>query len=663
MQIITKVQRCSWLIVCLVLAMFSTFAMAQNQTGKPFLHPLFCDNMVLQRDLADPIWGWTEAGKVVTVAMNGKTAKATADADGKWMAKIGPFKAGGPFTLTVSGSQTVTLKNVMVGDVWICSGQSNMQMGIGIAGNAQQEIANANYPNIRLFSVPNTIAYEPMQTVNSQWQICTPQSIATAGSWGGFSAAGYYFGRYLHQQLNVPIGLIHTSWGGTIAEAWTSKEALQTMPDFQTPLAQFAQFVEDQKQASYNFSDRINEWYKKNDIGSTDWGTPTFDDTAWKTAAQPQLWEQNILPNFDGIVWFRKEINLPADWSGKDAVLHLGTIDDFDTTMVNGVQVGSTYAYNQPRNYKIAGSILKPGKNIIAVRVLDTGGGGGFYGDPALMKLEVAGAPQIAPIALNGNWKYQVSANLAKLPSPPQQLSKNPNVTTVLYNGMIAPLVPFGIKGAIWYQGESNASRGKQYQTLLPTMINDWRTRFGVGDFPFLVVQLANYMDTPAQPVESAWAELREAQTLTAKRMKNVGLAVTIDIGDPKDIHPKNKQEVGRRLGLAALAIAYGQKLEYSGPIYRSMEVKGNTIRVSFDHLGGGLVAKDNEKLIGFAIAGADKKFVWADAVIDGDTVVVSSPQISNPVAVRYAWGNSPLCNLYNKAGLPASPFRTDIAK
>jgi sialate O-acetylesterase len=365
------------------------------------------------------------------------------------------------------------------------------------------------------------------------------------------------------------------------------------------------------------------------------------------------------LPNFDGLVWFRREFDLPAGWAGKDLTLSLGPIDDRDTTWVNGTKVGATNEYNAPRNYRVAANILKPGRNVLAVRVLDTGGGGGFYGKPEDVKLQIAGDSATAPLSLAGEWRYLVSAPLVGLQPPPANFDNNPNGVSVLYNSMIAPLVPFGIKGAIWYQGESNAGRAQQYRTLLPTLVRDWRSRFGVGDFPFYIVQLANFMATEAQPTDPPWAYLREAQMLASQNVPNAGIATAIDIGEAADIHPRNKQDVGRRLALNALALTYKQPVEYSGPRYRSMKIEGDTVRLTFDHAAG-MTAKGGA-LQGFAIAGADKKFVWADARVEGNTVVVSSPQVKQPVAVRYAWANNPVANLYNLHGLPALPFRTDI--
>ena len=650
---------------------FVSLSAANAQADKPFLSPLFTNNMVLQRGVADPVWGWTTPGAKVIVNIAGKNATATADASGKWIAKLPAFPQKGPFgpyTLAITGPQNVRLENVMFGDVWICSGQSNMQFGVANGNNAAAEIASANYPNIRLITVPDVPAFAPVDTFDGKWDVCTPDTVSHAVGWGGFSAVGYFFGRTLNKELNVPIGLIHTSWGGTIAEAWVSGDALKAkMPDFVPAVRQVEGQAGASKQTDYNQA--VSDWFTKNDAGTAgNYAAETFDASAWKTMKLPTAWEQAGLPDYDGVVWFRKEVTLAESAAGKEAVLHLGPIDDNDTTYVNGVKVGATNGYQTERNYKIPANTLKAGKNVLAVRVMDTGGNGGIYGKQEQMSLDVSGE---SAMPLSGDWQYQDTANLKTAPAYPMQTNANPNVATVLYNGMIAPLVPFGIKGAIWYQGESNAGRDEQYRRLLPTLITDWRGKFGVGEFPFYIVQLANYMAQDAEPKDDAWPRLREAQYLTAKNTPNVGMSVTIDIGDAGDIHPKDKQDVGKRLALAALAQTYGKKIEYSGPVYKSMKVEGDKIRVSFTHIGGGLVIGnppgsllDNGSLVtplrGFAIAGADGKFVWADAKIDGETVIVSSPSVPNPTTVRYAWANNPVCNLYNKADLPAVPFRSD---
>ena len=632
---------------------------ADTTTERPFVHPLFSDHLVLQRDAKVPVWGWAAPGTKVTVAFAGQSKTAVAKANGKWMVRLSPMPASGapqPLTIAGEGGQTVTVQDVLVGDVWLCSGQSNMEMGIG-ACNVPDEIAKADFPQIRLLTIPKRIAPKPVETIACAWLRCTPQTVAQDG-WGGFSAAGFFFGRKLYQELGIPIGLINSSWGGTIAEAWTSSEGLRPLKDFDQRLGQVDAAGQGQRQ---DYAAEYERWAQKSDPGTAQgWAKPDFDAAAWKTAAMPQPFEKSGLPDFDGIVWFRRAFDLPADWAGRNLTLGLGPIDDIDTTWVNGVKVGQMNRYDLNRVYTLPASVLKPGKNVISVRALDTGGDGGFTGKAEQMFVKPVGESQVSPISLAGAWQMKDSAALGKLPAPPSPPdANNPNVVTVLYNGMIAPLAPFAIKGAIWYQGESNADRAQQYRRLLPAMITDWRRQFGVGDFPFYIVQLAAFQPIQAQPRENPWAELREAQALTAKNLRHCGLAIAIDIGDANDIHPKNKAEVGRRLALCALAKDYRKPIEYSGPWYKSMKVRGNSIKLTFEGVGGGLVARDGN-LKGFAVAGEDHRFVWANAVIEGSSVVVSSPAVSKPVAARYAWDINPACNLFNQAGLPAVPFRTD---
>jgi sialate O-acetylesterase len=652
-------------MLCLVCA--SSFARAQTMqtqadAEKPFLHPLFNDHVVLQRGVRFPVWGWTTPGSRVAVEMRGKMTTAIADAGGRWIARLGPFDAGGPFTLTVKGTQTVTLNDVLVGDVWLASGQSNMEMGITQVNDAREEVAHADYPRIRLFQVPKIAATNPRTTVNARWLVCNPTNIA-AGGWGGFSAVAYFFGRRLHKELNVPVGLIHTSWGGTAAEGWVSPETLSELKEFVPAVNNLEKTWADATRPPADYDKALDDWWSKNDPGSVTgrmWSEPSFDASGWKRMRLPRFWEDAGLPAYDGVVWFRRTFELPSDWAGKDLLLSLGPVDDRDTTFVNGVRVGALSQWDAPRSYRVSAGLLKPGTNTIAVRVLDTGVGGGIYGKPEQLKIELADGGA-SPVSLAGEWSYRASVALAELQTqPPQQGGNDFSVPVIRYNGMIAPLLPYAIKGAIWYQGETNVGRAAQYERIMATLIRDWRTRFGVGDFPFLVVQLANYLERRDAPVDSEWARLREAQLHVSRNVAHTGLAVTIDIGDAKDIHPKDKQDVGTRLALAALANVYGRKLEYSGPAYRRMKIEGERVRLSFDHAEGGLVARDGGRLTGFAVAGEDGRFVWADTVIEGDEVVVSSPEVKRPAAVRYAWADNPAANLYNRAGLPASPFRTD---
>ena len=500
------------LVLCVVLLLLSTGAIFADVK----LPAVIGDNMVLQRGKASHIWGWADPNEQITVSVSWRTMswEVTTDKEGKWSFEMSPPKTTGPHEMTLRSKNTITIKNILVGEVWVCSGQSNMQWSVRASANADQEIAGADYPKIRLFTVKRKVANEPQTNCEGSWTMCSPETVP------GFSAVGYFFGRELHKELDVPIGLIHTSWGGTPAESWTRRGALEAVPDCLPILERF-----DEAMAKYP------EAKKKYDE----------DVIKWKKAAEKAKAEGEKPPG-------------------------------------------------RPR------APFGPG---------------------------------------------------------------NPHSPAGLYNAMIAPLIPYSIAGAIWYQGESNAGRAYQYRKLFPAMITNWRQDWGQGNFAFLFVQLANFMAVEPEPVDSAWAELREAQLMTLA-LPNTGMAVIIDIGEASDIHPKNKQDVGKRLALWALARTYGKTPVYSGPIYKSMKTEGNKTILEFEHVGGGLVGRGGEPLKGFAVAGADRKFAWADAKIEGDTVVVSSDKVSEPAAVRYGWANNPVCNLYNKEGLPASPFRTD---
>ena len=623
------------------------------QTAQAEVQPnsLFSDNGVLQRGTTVPVWGTGQDGKTVRVEFAGQKVTGVVHG-GKWQVQLKSLKAGGPYNLVIAGDHNiVNLTNLLVGDVWVASGQSNMEDPLGPVFWAspikdwQAESAVANYPEIRQFKVPNTTAYRPQAEAHGKWAVCNPANVLS------FSAAGYFFARDLQATSHVPIGILFSAWGGTVAEAWTSGESLDQMPDFTNAVAKVRATV------PAEYPRILADWYRTNDPGSA--AQPAWSDkdqatATWKTMTLPVYWQNAGLPGFNGIAWFQKEVTLPAAWEGQSARLKLDTIDDQDTTWVNGVQVGDKPGFGDVRDYPLTPGLLKAGRNVITVRVLDTGGLGGICGHADNMKLELANGTTF-PLA--GEWRYQATTPLAKLPPVPANPAGNPNVASVLYNGMISPLVPYAMKGVIWYQGESNDDydhtfrRSTQYRTLFPLLIQDWRQKWGRGDFPFLFVQVA--------PFNNLSPRIREAQLISLKKTKNTAMVVLMDAGDPKDIHPANKQVVGARLALAARALANGEKLEYSGPLYRKMKVKGDKAVLQFDHVGGGLVAKDGA-LKGFTIAGADQKFVPGQAEIQGDTVVVTSKQVSAPVAVRYGWENVPAVNLYNQAGLPASPFRTD---
>jgi len=623
------------------------------------------DNMVLQQGKKIRIWGWANPNEKVSVVFASQKANAVADVSGHWQTLLGPVKAGGPFELTISASNTLTIKNVLVGEVWICSGQSNMEWPLINSQNGADAVAQANYPEIRLFTVQKTTSSTPLDDVKGQWIVTTPDKV------GQFSAVGYFFGRELYQKLNVPVGLIHTSWGGTPAEAWTSNDALATTSDLQPILARYQEGLKNVGERQQEYARRLAEWSQKNlyqDEGNKGealgYAASQTNTADWPTMNLPQYFETAGL-KMDGAIWFRKEIEIPQSWAGRSLELNLAAIDDFDTTYFNGTKVGgigseTPNSYNVPRHYKIPAELVRAGKNVIAVRVFDSAGEGGF--GAGTMSLRPSEGPEEA-VSLGGPWSYKVE--LALTPKSPDWGSRpeaagptNQNSPSVLYNAMIAPLTPLSIRGAIWYQGESNAGRAYQYRTLFPTMIRNWRNAWGEGDFPFYYVQLANFQPIKDAPGESEWAELREAQTLTLHEPQT-GMAVIIDIGEAKDIHPRNKVDVGHRLALWALANTYGEKIEYSGPLFQSFSIEGDKLRVKFRHAAG-LKTSDGGAPKGFAIAGEDHKFVWADARIEGDEVVLSSKEVTKPIAVRYAWADNPVCNLYNTIGLPASPFRSD---
>lgn len=615
------------------------------------LPKIISSNMVLQRNIKTPIWGWANKGEKVKISFVGKNYSTVANPSGKWIIYMDPLPEGGPYDLSISASNKITLKNILIGEVWVCSGQSNMEWPMTSVKDSQAEIAAANYPKIRLFTVPKKVSATPKEdTEGGEWLECSSTTVP------GFSAVGYFFGRNLQQNLNVPIGLINSSWGGTILETWASEEAVLSIPDFQNQMAEMKKA--DLPALETNFAKMQKEWNDKIENGDRgmkeNWNTAGFNDASWKTMNLPQLWESAGL-NMDGVVWFRKEIKLDKAEAAAGITLNLGAIDDSDNTFVNGKMVGETMnQYSKKRVYNIGPEILKEGINVIVVKVTDTGGGGGIYGDATDMYYV---SPK-GKISLAGNWKYEIGVD----PGPNPNAKVGPNAyPTLLFNGMIKPILPFAVQGAIWYQGESNAGRAKQYERLLPLLISDWRKQWNNPEMSFHFVQLANYMAAKSEPGSSEWAELRNAQLKTLSVPKT-GMAVIIDIGEANDIHPRNKQDVGYRLALAARKVTYNQDIVYSGPVYKSFEKDGNKMVLSFTNIGSGLIAKDKYGYLkGFSIAGQDKKFVWAKALIEGDKVIVWSEMVSDPVAVRYAWADNPDdANFYNKDGLPASPFKTD---
>ncbi len=615
---------------------------------------LFSDNMVLQRDKPIAIWGWADKGEKIVVHFNRQIRQARADEKGHWLLYLAPEAAGGPFLLEVTGRNKLSFANVLVGEVWICSGQSNMEFQVHSAMNPDKEIAEADFPMIRHFLVPKTNSTSPKEELTGgNWQVCSP---ATAG---GFTAVGYFFARQLYKQLHVPIGLIHTSWGGTHSETWTSRGAFEKSDEFKDMIAGMGpgDLDAEAKKGLEALRKSIDSLQGSMPAPSAtaSWKDAAFDDRSWPHMKLPGNWERQGmgLNNLDGTVWFRQTITLSDKDAGKSGTLSLGKIDDIDETYLNGVKIGETKDYDKDRIYNIPAGVLTAGKNTIAVRVEDHGGEGGMTGEPADMQLSVG----TKKLPLAGIWSFKIASVLDN------SSSGNPNsYPTLLFNGMINPLIPYTFKGVIWYQGESNAGRAYQYRKAFPLMIGDWRSRWGLGDFPFYFVQLASWKASGGTSANgSSWAELREAQAKTLD-LPNTGMAVTTDIGETNDIHPKNKQDVGYRLAIIALDHLYGQKMEFSGPVYESMKAEGGKIILTFTHSRSGLVARDKYGYVkGFEIAGADKQFRYARAVIEGNTVVVSREGVDAPVAVRYGWADDAgEANLFNNDGLPAAPFRTD---
>ncbi len=619
------------------------------------LPKLIRDSMILQRDIPLNIWGWSLPEDKIKIQFNHQKYTATTGKDGKWIATIDAIKAGETYSMQISNNkQTIVLNNILAGDVWICSGQSNMvhQMTLHSVLYAD-EIAQANNPEIRHFWIPNvTDLNKPHEDLTTGfWKSANPQDILQ------FSAVAYFFAKKVYEKYHIPIGLINASVGGTPIEAWISEEGFKDFPSIQQLIKKNkdSAYINDliRRSAAFNASrpprqedkGMVNKWYDAN-----------FVPKGWYSINVPGFWEDQGIKELDGIVWYRKEIEIPASMTNVSAKLFLGRIVDADNVYINGTAIGNTtYMYPQ-RRYTIAPGILRAGKNIITVRVQNNAGKGGFVPDKPYHLIA-----NNQTIDLRGEWKYKVGSVFI----PQREFGPSPvsaqNQPIALYNAMIAPLTNYACKGFLWYQGEANSGRANEYMQLQSALVKDWRNKWQNNDAPFLYVQLPGFMDMNYLPSESQWAAFREAQ-LKSLSIPNSAMAVAIDIGEWNDIHPDRKKEVGDRLFLAAEKIAYQQKeIVYSGPIFQTATVEGNKINISFNNIGTGLVSSDGEELNYFSIAGAEKKFVWAKAKIEGNHVIVWNDAITNPLFVRYAWADNPAgANLSNKEGLPASPFRTD---
>jgi sialate O-acetylesterase len=632
-----------------------TFIVSLSAYSQVRLPKLLSDGMVLQRNSDVNIWGWASSNEQVKIQFLDSTYHTTADSNGEWNIILSQLSAGGPYVMHIQASNVITISDIMVGDVWICSGQSNMELPMKrVSPMYPSDIATSENPSLRCFTVPQKYNFcIPQKDLDSgNWQSANPKNVQE------FSAVAYFFAKELFEATHIPVGLVNASLGGSPAEAWMSEESLKRFPKYFQEAQQFKDSslmnqIENQDRV------RIQSWYTT--LGQKDkgyqhrhkpWVDPSVNTSTWPVMKIPGYWTNTKLGAVNGVVWFRKEIQIPSSLTGQPANLTLGRIVDADSVFINGVCVGTTSYQYPPRRYEIPANVLKKGKNTLVIRVISNSGNGGFVLDKPY-ELTVGGTT----IDLRGAWRFQLGTTMEPLASQTFIRWK----PLGLYNAMIHPLLNYKMKGVIWYQGEANANRPNEYRELFPALIEDWRNQWKQGEFPFLFVQLPNFMETQSQPSESNWALLREAQLKTVS-LPHTGMAVAIDLGEWNDIHPSNKKDVGKRLALAAEKIAYGdEKSVFSGPIYQSMKIESNKIHITFSNIGSGLVAKGGGELKYFAIAGSDKHFVWAKAAIENNELVVWNETLTNPVAVRYAWADNPDgANLYNKEGLPASPFRTD---
>lgn len=635
-------QRTAWFI-----AIFLSINLSVSAQLK--LPALISDGMVLQRDAAVKIWGWSSPNDSIQIKINTLTYSCLADDSGQWSTQLDSFKAGGPHQIEISNQDTsVVIKNVLFGDVWICSGQSNMELTMERASPLYpDEIANANIDQIKYFRVPYSYNFQKSETdlKSGKWIAVSPETIRS------LSAVSYFFAKALYIKYQVPIGIINSSMGGSPIQAWMSEEALRKFPEH---FEELQQFKSDSLIAAIEASDRrINEnWHQKlnrEDQGRKEnWHQPQLNTSTWKTLTIPGYWSSEDDQPMNGSVWFRKEFTID-EISNTTYKLELGRIVDADSVFINGQFVGTTSYQYPPRRYEIPSTILRKGKNLISIRVISQRGKGGFVPDKAYQISNESDTIQLA-----GEWYYKIGTQMESLPEQTFIRWKAGG----LYNGMLAPLTNYTAKGVVWYQGESNASHPETYKAMLQEMIYDWRSAWEQPELPFVIAQLPNYLEAREQPQSSNWALLREAQSQVVQ-LPNTGFSVNIDLGEWNDIHPLNKKDVADRLALVAEKIAYQEQSEFSGPYFREMKVKGRKVVLTFDHSAG--MFASGSAPAGFAIAGSDQQFHWATAVIQNNQVILKSNKVKKPVAVRYAWADNPeKANIYNTSGLPMAPFRTD---
>ena len=647
----------SFQVACInFIILFTAFSASANLR----LPQLISNHMVLQRNAYFKIWGWASPGEKISIYFNGRRENTVTGVDSNWQVSFPAMKEGGPFKMIIKGDNEITLNDILIGDVWFCSGQSNMVLPMErLKEKYPYEAENDSFSEIRNFFVPTSadINHVHDDLPPAKW-------VSAAGAdllqMGGLT---YFFAKQLYQKYHIPIGIINSSVGGYSIDAWMSAEALHEFPAMETK-------IKDLKDSNYIDNLIRNKPVKEADdalsstapdkgiTGPVKWIDPDFVPENWHRFWLPGYWADQGVKGLHGILYFRKEIDVPASMTGVPAKLFLGCIVDADSTFVNGKFVGNiTYQY-PPRRYNLPPGILKSGKNIIVIKLTNTSEKGGFVPDKNY-SLNANGQK----IDLRGDWIYQVGQ--VQNPYKDEGYGSYDWIThnspAGLYNTMVAPANHYAIKGFVWYQGEADWSNPKDYAKYLPALINDWRNKWNEGEIPFLYAQLPGFMEVEYSPSESDWARLRQSQ-LESLVLPNTGMAVTIDIGEWNDIHPMDKKDVGERLALWAEHLAYGSNdPDYSGPVYQSYQIEGNKIVLHFIHIGTGFMVRGGGILYYFSIAGADKKYVWANAKIEGDKIIVWNDKIQKPVSVRYAWANNPEgANLYNKKGLPASPFETD---
>lgn len=625
---------------------------AGSAAAGPLLNPVFQDHAVLQRDRPIAVWGEATPGAEVTVELDGNQTQATAGTDGRWRANLPAHQAGGPYRLTArAGGETQTLSDVLVGDVWLCSGQSNMEFPLVQATNGPSAVGAAGDPRLRLLQISRRSRPEPQGALDpaDQWQISSPQSAAK------FSAVCQFMGRELRKATGAPIGLIDATWGGTSIQAWISRPKLTELGGYGDSFAALDASIRSPGEALARWANAQERWAAQNLSEPKGWNTASFDDSAWPRLTLQGFWEDAGVPalaGFDGVAWFRAEVTLTAAQARHAASVELGPIDDLDATWVNGRFVGALDGWDTPRIYAIPARVLKPGRNVIAVRVTDTGGGGGLWGPPSARRLRLADGTDVP---FGAEWRYRIGPGLAETGPPPRVLLGAGGLS-MLYGGMIAPLSPYGLKGVAWYQGEANAGEPAEYARLLPALIADWRARFEAPDLSFLAVQLTAFGTPVSAPADPAWARLREAQRKAISADPRAGLAVSIDVGDPYDIHPTQKLKIGQRLALLARRIAYGEDVAAEGPRPRSARRRGGEVVVD---LGVPLVVLGDARPVGFELCDAARRCRWAEAHVDGASVVLADA--GDAAFVRYAWADSPVVNLFDRTGLPAIPFELPV--